>query len=250
MPASLVQISDLHLGASWPAGDPAAALARAVDAVNRLPDRPAAVLVSGDLCDLATPAGYERARAGLSRLEAPFHVLPGNHDERAPLRDCFGLAGDGEEPIQYAVELDALRLLVLDTIVPGSDAGALDGGRLEWLAAELEREPARPTLIAMHHPPLLTSVLVWDGIALAAADRQALERLVAANPQVLGLVAGHLHRTVSSTLAGRPVLAVPSVYEQARLDFGLTEFEMSEDPPAFAVHTVVDGRLVSHLQPI
>ncbi|HUB98952.1 MAG TPA: hypothetical protein VMS11_03920, partial [Solirubrobacterales bacterium] len=75
------------------------------------------------------------------------------------------------------------------------------------------------------------------------------ERLVAANPQVVGFVAGHLHRTVLTTLAGRPVLAILSVYEQARLDFGLTEFEMSADPPGFAVHTLVDGRLVSHLQP-
>ena len=101
----------------------------------------------------------------------------------------------------------------------------------------------------MHHPPLATAVPVWDEIALAPADREALGQLVAANPEVIGLVAGHLHRTVFTQLAGRPVVAIPSVYEQARLDFALTDFEMSADPPAFAVHTLVDGRLVSHLQP-
>lgn len=245
----MIQISDLHFGARWPAGDPAAALARAVDAVNRLPDRALAVLVSGDLCDVATAANYELAREGLSRLEAPFHVLPGNHDERAPMRECFGLPGEGAEPIQYAVELDPFRLLVLASIVPGSDAGSLDEGRLGWLEAELAGAPERPTLIAMHHPPLLTAVPVWDEIALAAPDREALERLVAANPQVLGCVAGHLHRTVLSELGSRPVVSIPSVYEQATLDFRLTDFEMSSDPPAFAVHTLVDGRLVSHIQP-
>ena len=249
MPAPLIQISDLHFGASWPAGDPAAALARAVDAVDRLPVEPAAVLVSGDLCDIATAANYDLAREGLARLGAPVHVLPGNHDDRALMRECFDLPGEGAEPIQYAVELEPFRLLLLDTIVPGSDAGSLDGGRLAWLEAELARDPRRPALIAMHHPPLATSVPVWDEIALAAADREALGALAAANPQVLGLVAGHLHRTAFSELGGRPVLAVPSVYEQARLDFGLTDFEMSADPPAFAVHTVIDGRLVSHIQP-
>ena len=249
MPPLVIQISDLHLGVAWPAGDPARALAAAVAAVNSFPAQPEAVLVTGDLTDVAAPETYELARETLSRLEAPFHVLPGNHDDRALLRRCFGLPGEGAEPIQYALDLGPLRVVLLDTVVPGSDGGALDGGRLAWLESELGREPGRPTLIAMHHPPLATAVRVWDEIALAAADRDALERLVAANPQVVGLVAGHLHRTVLSQLAGRPVLAIPSTYEQAKLDFELTDFEMSSDPPAFAIHTLVSGRLVTHTQP-
>lgn len=250
MPAPTIQISDLHLGAAGAAGDPVAALARAVEAVNAFPTRPEAVLVTGDLTDLATAESYERAREELSRLRAPFHVLPGNHDDRELLRRCFDLPGEGDDPIQYAVDLAPFRVVALDTVVPGSDAGALDDRRLSWLESELAHAPERPTLIAMHHPPLLTAVPVWDEIALAAADREALERIVAASPQVLGLVAGHLHRTVFSDLAGRPVLAIPSVYEQAKLDFSLTDFKMSADPPAFAVHTLVDGKLVSHIQPI
>lgn len=249
MPPLVVQISDLHLGAAWRSGDPAEALARAVEAVNALPTTPEAVLVTGDLTDVASAESYALAREGLSKLEAPFHVLPGNHDERQLMRAAFDLPGDGADPIQYALDLASFRVLMLDTIVPGSDGGALDTGRLDWLGSELAREPDRPTLIAMHHPPLATTVPVWDEIALATADREALQRLVAANSQVIGLVAGHLHRTVFTTLADRPVLAAPSVYEQAKLDFSLTDFEMSADPPGFAVHTLVDGRLVSHLQP-
>lgn len=249
MPPLVVQISDLHLGARWRSGDPAEALARAVEAVNALPQTPEAVLVTGDLTDVASAESYALAREGLSKLDAPFHVLPGNHDERELLRAAFDLPGASAEPIQYALDLASFRVLMLDTIVPGSDGGGLDGGRIEWLGSELAREPERSTLIAMHHPPLATTVPVWDEIALASADREALELLLAASPQVVGLVAGHLHRTVFTALAGRPVLAIPSVYEQAKLDFGLTDFEMSADPPGFAVHTLVDGRLVSHLQP-
>jgi 3',5'-cyclic AMP phosphodiesterase CpdA len=249
MPPFVIQLSDLHLGAAWPAGDPVRALATAVDAVNAFPARPAAVLVTGDLAEVAAPAAYEAAREELSRLDAPFHVLPGNHDDRALLRGCFDLPGEGAEPIQYSLDLGPLRVLALDTVVPGSDGGALDGGRLDWIESELGHQPGRPTLIAMHHPPLQTAVPVWDEIALAGADRDALGELVAASPQVVGLVAGHLHRTVFSQLAGRPVVAIPSVYEQAKLDFELTDFEMSADPPAFAVHTLVGGRLVFHIQP-
>jgi 3',5'-cyclic AMP phosphodiesterase CpdA len=249
MPPFVIQLSDLHLGAAWPAGDPVRALAAAVAAVNAFPARPEAVLVTGDLAELAAPEAYEAAREELSRLRAPFHVLPGNHDDRGLLRRAFALAGEGAEPIQYSLDLGPLRIVILDTVVPGSDGGALDGGRLAWLESELGREPGRPTLIAMHHPPLQTAVRVWDEIALASVDRDALEQLVAASPQVVGLIAGHLHRAVFSQLAGRPVVAIPSVYEQAKLDFELTDFEMSADPPAFAVHTLVSGRLVTHVQP-
>jgi 3',5'-cyclic AMP phosphodiesterase CpdA len=250
MPPFLIQISDLHLGADWPAGDPAAALGRAVAAIEAFPGRPEAVLVIGDLAADPVAALYEPFGSAMAPLGVPIVAIPGNHDGRAEMRAALDLPGEGDGPIQYAVDLPSLRVLALDTIIPGSDAGSLDGGRLEWLESELGREPRRPTLIAMHHPPLVTAVPVWDGIALAPPDRECLERLVARNPQVLGLLAGHLHRTVFAHLAGRPVLAVPSVYEQARLDFTLTDFEMSADPPAFAVHTLVGGRLVSHLQPI
>jgi 3',5'-cyclic-AMP phosphodiesterase len=248
-PFILAQISDIHIGAEWPAGDPVPALEAAVAAVNAFPNRPDAILVTGDLTETGAEADYEVARALLAALPAPCHVIPGNHDERGALRRVFDLPGEGAEPIQYAVDLGPLRLLALDSVQPGSDEGDLDEGRIAWLEAELGREPERPALIAVHHPPLRIGIEVWDEIGLAAHGREALERVVADNPQVLGLVSGHVHRTLLGQLGGRPALAIPSVYQQARLEFGLEEIELSADPPAFAVHTLVDGRLVSHVQP-
>ncbi len=248
-PFILIQISDLHIGAAWSDGDPAQAVAAAVAAVGRFPDRPDAVLVSGDLTERGGDAEYAAVRELLAGLPAPYHVIPGNHDERAALLRAFDLPGEGAEPIQYAVDLGPLRLLALDTLSPGSEHGALDGERRAWLERELAREPERPTLLALHHPPLRIGIEVWDEIGLAAADCEALERLIAANPQVLGTVSGHVHRALVGQLGGRPALAIPSVYLQARLAFGLEEIELCADPPAFAVHTLLDGRLVSHVQP-
>lgn len=248
-PFLLVQISDLHIGAEWTEGDPVAALARAVDAVRAFPVRPEAIVVSGDLTEHGGDGEYATVRELLARLPAPAHVLPGNHDERAALRRAFELPGAGAEAVQYAVDLGPLRLLALDTVRPGSGAGELDGERLAWLEAELARAPDRPALIALHHLPLELGIAVWDEIGIPAADRAGLERVVAANPQVLGLVCGHVHRTVVGHLGGRPVMAVPSVYERSKLDFAMAEIELCGDPPAFAVHSLVDGRLVSHLQP-
>lgn len=43
---------------------------------------------------------------------------------------------------------------------------------------------------------------------------------------------------------------MPSTYVQARLNLAMQELELSADPAGFAVHAVVDGELVSHIQPV
>jgi 3',5'-cyclic-AMP phosphodiesterase len=246
----LVQLSDPHIGATWAEGDAAARLAAAVDSVRSVVPKPDAVLVSGDLADHAVDDEYRQVADLLAPLAAPVYVVPGNHDDRAALRRHFALAGAEREPVLYTADLGPLRLVVLDSTRPGEDRGELDAVRLFWLEATLGAAPDTPTLIAMHHPPLVTGMPVWDSIGLPDADRMALGEIVAAHPQVRRIVGGHLHRTISAELGGRSVLAAPSTYVQARLDFHATEIELSSDPPGFVVHTVQDGALVSHVQPV
>jgi 3',5'-cyclic AMP phosphodiesterase CpdA len=177
-------------------------------------------------------------------------VLPGNHDDRAALRRHFDVPGVGDEPVNYSVDLGPLRLVVVDTTLPGEDGGALDRERLEWLDGELGAEPEAPTLLAMHHPPLVTGIKPLERIGLPPADRRALAAVVERHPQIRRLVAGHMHRAIASSLAGRTVLAAPSTYLQARLDTISEELHLTPDPPGFAVHVLVDGELVSHVQPV
>jgi Icc protein len=248
-PFLLAQLSDPHIGADWAGGDPAAGLAAAVECVRAISPQPDAVLVTGDLADHAGDAEYERARELLAPLGTPY-VLPGNHDDRATLRRHFGLPGTGAEPIHYAVDLGPLRLIVLDSTLPGEDPGALDGEQLAWLQDALEASPGRPALLAMHHPPLRTGIAVWDDMGLAEPSRQALAEIVSRHAQVQRIVAGHVHRAITATLAGRSVLTVPSTYVQGRLDFTMREAELGPDPAGFAIHAVLDGELSSHLQPV
>jgi Icc protein len=246
----LVQLSDPHIGATWAGGDAVAGLTATVDAVRGLPDRPDAVLISGDLADHATADEYAIVRECVARLDAPVYVLPGNHDDRDTLRSCFDLPGPMGTPIQYAVDIGPLRLVVLDSTRPGEDRGELDRERLAWLDSELTAAPDRPTVVAMHHPPLLTGSSAWDELGLPSADRAALAEIVARHPQVLRIVAGHLHQTIAAELGHRAVLAVPSTYAQARLDLSSDEIYFSDEPPAFAVHVLTGGELASHVQPV
>ena len=248
-PFLLAHLSDPHIGGEWANADPVAGLRAAVDAVLAGWE-PDAVLVSGDLADLGADDEYEQARELLDRLGAPLYVLPGNHDDRAALRRHFDVPGDAGEPIEYAVDLGPLRLVVADTTIPGEAPGALDADKLRRLDAELARAPDQPTLVAMHHPPIIVGIRAWDEIGLPDHDRRALGDVVARHPQVRRIVGGHLHREITADLAGRPVMAVPSTYVQAKLDFSSDEIQLSDDPPGFALHAVLDGELVSHVQPV
>jgi 3',5'-cyclic-AMP phosphodiesterase len=152
--------------------------------------------------------------------------------------------------VQYAAELGPLRLVVLDSTRPGEDRGELDADRLAWLEATLAAAPATPTLLALHHQPLAIGIPAFDDFGLPAPDRHALGEVVEAHPQVHRIVAGHAHRTVFGELGGRSVLAAPSTYVQARLDFRAEDVEPSDDPAGFVVHAWLDGELVSHVQPV
>jgi 3',5'-cyclic-AMP phosphodiesterase len=246
-PFLVAQISDLHIGGDWGSADPVSGLRTVLDAVLGMPDRPDVLLVTGDLVENGTDEEYAVVGELLSAASLPVHVLPGNHDRREGLRARFELPGDGAAPVQYAAQLGPMRLVALDTTIPGRASGELDSDRLSWLDAELTRAPEQPTLLAMHHPPASTGLAPWDEIGLAPGDRDALGEVVRRHPQVQRLVAGHIHQPLVAALAGQPVLAVPSTYVQALVDFTAPEIQLGPGPPGFAIHALVDGRLTSYL---
>ncbi|HWJ43611.1 MAG TPA: metallophosphoesterase, partial [Solirubrobacterales bacterium] len=210
---------------------------------------PDAVLVSGDLTDDGAEDGYRLARGLLERIEAPLHVLPGNHDDRGRLRAAFELPGEGDEPIRGSADVGDLRLVLFDSNVPGQDPGRYDAGQLRWLDAELGSNPERPTLLALHHPPLVTGIQEWDEINLEAGQLPLLAEVVARHPQLRAIVGGHLHRVAASALAGVPVLAVPSTYLQARPDYETEGVELMPHP-GFALHVLREGELASQVQSV
>lgn len=248
-PTLLVQLSDLHIGANENGVDPVPHLEAVIEAIRTLPDQPDAVLVSGDLTHDGGLAEFQLARELLERLEVPLHVFPGNHDDRALLREAFDLPGEGGESVNYSVDVGELRLVVFDSNVPGQDPGRYDAEQLRWLDSELRAQPDRPTLLAMHHPPLATGIREWDEINLEPGQRELLAEVVARHPQLRAIVGGHLHRIAASALAGCPVLSVPSTYLQARPDFEKEDVEFVP-MPGFALHVLLDGELSSQVESV
>ena len=176
----LAQISDLHF---LPHGtlafgrvDVAGCLERAIDHLAALQPRPDAVLITGDLTNDGDAAVWAELTGVLARLDAPVYPLPGNHDDRELMRSAFAHLDlfPAQGPLCFAVELGPLRLIGLDSLVPGDPAGELGAEQLAWLDARLGEAPQTPTLVALHHPPFRTGIdhmdamMLTDGAALAA----------------------------------------------------------------------------------
>jgi 3',5'-cyclic-AMP phosphodiesterase len=247
-PVIVVQLSDPHIGADWVEGDPVAGLTAAIAQVRRLEPAPDALLVTGDLAEHSADAEYAQVAALLAAVEAPRYVLPGNHDDHAALRRHFDAPGAPGTPIQYAVDLGGLRVLMLDSTRAGADSGQLDADRLAWLENTLAEDTRTPTLLAMHHPPFETGAPAADAIGIPDSDRAALADLVRRHPNVSLIAAGHFHRAIAGRLAGCPVLAAPSTYAGFVLDFTAGRLRSVATPPGYVVHVLRDGEMASHVE--
>jgi Icc protein len=248
-PFLVVQLSDAHVRDDD--AEPERLFADAVRDVGAMEPTPGAVLVTGDLTEHGFPHEYERVRELLSPLTMPVHVLGGNHDDREKLRASFpGPGADGED-YRYTARCGPLGIVAVDTTDPGRVEGRLGAERLAWLDERLAEEPEIPTIVAMHHPPLLLGIPAWDDIGLPEADRGALGEVVAGHPHVRRIVAGHVHRAALGSVGACPVFACPSTWIQGRLDFAHPdELSVVAEPPGFAVHVAVAGELTSHVQPV
>lgn len=245
-PTFLVQLSDPHVHGEEPWR--LERLTAAVDAVLALGAPPAGVVVTGDLADRGQPEEYAVVVEQLARLAAPLVVLPGNKDDRAAMRAAFGLPGAPADRVQSVHVLGGLRVVACDTQIPGELPGDLD---VDWLAEQLAADRSTPTIVAMHHPPFRIGVAAVDAIGLPAAQRAALDALLADAPNVLRVIAGHVHRAAFGVIGGVPASTASSVSFQLGLDLAGGQLGLAPDePPAFAIHVLVDGDLITHVAPV
>lgn len=205
-----MHLSDTHLlaeGSKLGGRYDVSALLDAVAArIRRMQPTPDAIVVTGDLTDLGEPGAYRSLRAVLEPLAAELGAaliwVVGNHDERPALREHLLDEAPSEEPVIGVWDLDGLRLIALDSSVPGWHHGNLDPDQLDWLRAELAVAAPLGTLLALHHPPLPSHIPFFDILELQNQDAFA-EAI--RGTDVRGILAGHLHYAMSGTFSGVPV---------------------------------------------
>jgi len=232
----------------WSHIDTASCLRRAIAELNALRPRPDAIVVTGDLTDHGAPEEYANLRLILATAQAPVFVIPGNHDSRDGLRAAFQT--DGYLPadgfLHYVVEDYPLRLVALDTHIPGEHGGMLCAERLDWLDVSLAAMPSKPTVLMMHHPPFPTGIEHMDHHALK--HPAAFAAVVRKHPQVERILCGHLHRAIDHRFAGTIAGTAPSTAHQLILDMTPgAPAEFTFEPPGYQLHFWRDGvGLVTH----
>ena len=175
-------------------------------------------VVTGDLVEHGSTAEYEHLRVLLATLVMPFFVIPGNNDSREGMREAFG--SEGYLPragfLHYAIEQDPLRIVALDTHIPGEHGGLLCAERLAWFELTLEAAPERPTVVLMHHPPFATGIAHMDRYGLR--DTAAFGEIVSRNRQIECILCAICIARSTAAFAGTVAGTAPSTAHQVLLD--------------------------------
>lgn len=252
-PFLLAQISDLHIKVrgelSYRVVDTPGMLSACVNHVLALKQQPDAVAITGDLTDGGLPEEYALMRELIAPLEMPVYLIPGNHDKHDAMRAAFAnhdYLRQSPGFVQYVIEAHPLRIVAIDTVIPGESGGALSEEGIAWLDRTLARAPDRPTVVLMHHPPFTTHIGHMDAYGLR--NPKALAAVIRRHPQVERILCGHVHRPIEVRFAGTIAATAPSPAHQVALDLGVdapSRFVM--EPPAYRLHAYTrESGLVSH----
>lgn len=253
----LAQVTDTHIVAPGHPGelyvDNNERLRLAVERLMSESVTPDAVLLTGDLTDLGTDEELAIVRDLLSPLTMPVLVVPGNHDRRASLRQAFAMPWAADDNLSWVVDLGPVTVVGLDTLAANQldDQGAVrhggefDDHRAGWLDEALAGTADRPTAIAMHHPPFPTGIGWMDETGIE--NSQVFADVVAAHPHVTRIFCGHMHRAITTTVAGVVCSTGLSTIHQVELNLAAdARPQVVCDPPGYQLHALSDRAWVTH----
>jgi 3',5'-cyclic-AMP phosphodiesterase len=256
---TIAQITDLHVTTGQ---DPLnqlrneQRLRQVLRSIHELRPRPVAIIASGDLVDHGEPAEYAELKTILADCEIPIYFAVGNHDRRQAFLDAFegpGARRDGTGLVQYAVDFGELRMVVCDTLDEGRDRSGFDAARAAWLAETLAADRDTPTIVILHHPPILSGVK-WMDPDPAAPWIGQLADVICEHRQIRVVLCGHVHRAFHGVLGGHMITTSPATSIQVTLDLRPVDMERPDgreilvaEPPGYVLVMVDSGRVTTHV---
>jgi Icc protein len=255
----IAQMTDIHIGFD-PEETPEeynrvrfrATLARLLEG----PNRPDMLVLSGDITDNGDLDSFQKTAALLADCPFPVWPMVGNHDTREALVQAFPQVRLDNGFLHYVLERDGVRLLLLDTLENGRHGGGFCEARAAWLTAQLDAAPDTPTVLFMHHPPVVSGIDWMDPVP-GEAWIQRFGAAVEGRGQILAIHCGHLHRPLATTFRGIPLHVTPSVAPRVAMD--LTPIDkhvpdgrdlITTEPPTYAIHRWDGTSLATHYESV
>lgn len=167
-----------------------------------------AIVITGDIADIAEDAAYRRVRALVEpvaeELGAALIWVMGNHDQREAFRRelLTGAEQAGDAPVDRVDDVGGLRIITLDSTVPGYHHGEITPAQLDWLRGVLATPAPHGSVLALHHPPIPTPLAPMTVLELQ--EQEALAEVVRGS-DIRAILGGHLHYSSTSLFAGIPV---------------------------------------------
>jgi 3',5'-cyclic AMP phosphodiesterase CpdA len=216
----IAHLSDTHFLGTDPDGrvralygavDTDATVANAMQRLLALGVRLEAMVFTGDIADLAEEDAYRRVRGLVQpvadELGATLVWVMGNHDERARFRRELLDSPAGTAPVDRVDMVRGLRIITIDSTVPGYHHGEITRDQLDWLAEVLRTPAPHGSLLALHHPPIPTPLAAMTILELQ--QQQELAAVIEGS-DIRAILGGHLHYASSSLFAGIPVSVAPA----------------------------------------
>nr|WP_137677674.1 metallophosphoesterase [Parerythrobacter lutipelagi] len=253
----IAQMTDIHIGFDPAAKPEELNRIRFRKTLDRLIAQPNAIdllVLTGDLTDHGDKDSFEKTAALLEVIPCPILPMVGNHDSREGLLHAFPDTPTEGGFVHYAHEQDGLRLLMLDTLEDGRHGGAFCTDRRDWLRGQLDAHRDTPTLIFMHHPPVVSGVDWMD----PDPDEDWIANFadaIAGHDQILAIHCGHLHRPIQTTFRGVPLGVTASVAPLVSLDLRPVDPDRADnrdlittEPATYALHRWDGENLVTHYE--
>lgn len=171
------------------------------------------VVLTGDFTHDERRETYLALRELLEPWLQKCRLVPGNHDDRALIREVFPelVTGDGST-INFSLAAGNWRLIGLDSHLPGEVRGRIDSEQFEWLSEQLAANAEQATALFVHHPPVSVNSAWLDAIGLEGSEQ--LQSIVQSHPQVRVVCTGHVHQEFRTEFGSAEVLTTPSTSVQ------------------------------------
>lgn len=214
--------------------------------------RPEAIVFTGDLADTGREDAYSRLKAlvepAAAEIGAKVIWVMGNHDTRTPFRRILLDSDAGEESVDMVHDVNGLRIIALDSTVPGHHYGEISDEQFAWLEDVLATPAPHGTLIALHHPPVpSTHSMIVEMFELR--DQARFEEAIRGT-DVRGILGGHFHFSTFSTFADVPVSVASATCYTQDLNVASGTMRGQNGAQAFNLVHVYDDRVLNTVVPI